>query len=90
MVVKERTATFKPRSMTELSQFLKKNKEKHHEIWVVLTKKKHANPQPVSFKDAVDEAVKQGLIDSRTKSLDEQKYAVRFTERRTRGDKSQE
>jgi hypothetical protein len=49
---------------------------------VVLTKKKYVDPQPVSFNEAVNEAVKQGLIDSRTKSLSERKYAVRFTTRK--------
>jgi hypothetical protein len=47
----------------------------------VLTKKKVAIFQPVSFNEAVNEAKKQGLIDSRTKTLDEKKYAIRFTKR---------
>jgi len=82
MAVNTNTVAFEPKNARELSQFLKTNKEKHHEIWIVLTKKKYADPQPVSFKDAVNEAVKQGLIDSRTQSLNETKYAVRFTKRR--------
>jgi hypothetical protein len=53
-----------------------------HEIWVVLTKKTHADPQPVSFIEAVAEAIKHGLVDSRTKTLSEKKYAVRFTKRK--------
>jgi hypothetical protein len=53
----------------------------HHEIWVVITKKKVAYPQPVSFNQALSEAKKQGLIDSRTKTLDEKKYMIRFTKR---------
>jgi hypothetical protein len=40
------------------------------------------NPKPVSFNDAISEAAKQGLIDSHSKSLSEQKYAVRFTRKR--------
>ena len=79
----DRTATFEPKNAEELSRFLEINKGKYSEIWIVLTKKKFANPQPVSFVDAISEAAKHGLIDSRTKSLDEQKYAVRFTKRRT-------
>jgi hypothetical protein len=47
-----------------------------------LTKKKYANPQPVSFTQAVTEAVEQGLIDSQTKTLNERRYAIRFTRRR--------
>jgi hypothetical protein len=84
MRLKEESAIFEPKNVEELSGFFEINKEKHNEIWIVLTKKKYADPQPVSFNDAVSEAVKQGLIDSRTKSLNEQKYAIRFTRRKGR------
>jgi hypothetical protein len=33
-----------------------KTKGKHHEIWIALTNKKFADPQPVSFNEAVSEA----------------------------------
>jgi hypothetical protein len=36
----------------------------------------------VTFNEAVTEAVKQGLIDSRTKSLNEHKYMIRFTKKK--------
>jgi hypothetical protein len=52
-----------------------------HEIWVVITKKKAANPPPLSFNQALVEAKKQGLIDSRTKTIDEKQYMIRFTKR---------
>ena len=77
------STTYEPKNIGELSGFLKSNKDNYHEIWVVLIKKKHANPQPVTFAEAVDEAIRQGLVDSRTKTLDENKYAVRFTKRKT-------
>jgi len=84
-VLAEKNSTiFEPESVAELCEFFKVNKEKYREIWVVLIKKKYANPQPVSFNAAVSEAVKQGLIDSRIKRLSEQKYAVRFTKRKSR------
>jgi hypothetical protein len=75
---------FEPGNLDELSNFFESNKDKYSEIWVVLTKKTQANPQPVSFDQAVSEAIRQGLIDSRTKGLDEQKYAMRFTKRRSK------
>ena len=71
-----------PKTHEELARFFKTNKDKYHEIWIVITKKEHANPQPVSFNDAVTEAIKQGLIDSRTKTLNEEKYLIRFTKRK--------
>ena len=75
---------YEPQNIDDLSSFLKTNKDKYHEIWVVLIKKEHANPQPVSFNEAVSEAIKQGLVDSRTKTLDEKRYAVRFTKRKSK------
>ncbi len=76
------SATFEPKNPEDLRKFLEANKDRCHEIWVVLAKKTFANPQHVSFVEAVDEAIKQGLVDSRTKTLSEQKYAVRFTKRK--------
>jgi hypothetical protein len=75
------SVTFEPQSVLELERFFEENKDKYHEIWIVLTKKKFADPQPVSFSVAVDEAIKQGLVDSRTKTIDQQKYMLRFTKR---------
>ena len=72
------TISFEPKNEEELAQFFKAHKDSYHEIWIILTKKTYANPQPVSFNQAVSEAVKLGLIDRRTKTLSEQKYAIRF------------
>ena len=47
------SVTFEPQNASELKQFFEKNKEKYHEIWVVITKKKAANPQPLSFNQAL-------------------------------------
>jgi hypothetical protein len=82
MATENESVSFEPKNTEELGRFLEANKDEYHEIWVVLTKKKGVDTQPVSFNEAVGEAVKQGLIDSRTKTLNEQKYAIRFTKRR--------
>ena len=73
--------TFEPQNASELKRFFEENKAMCHEIWVVITKKKTANPQPLSFNQALVEAKKQGLIDSRTKTIDEKQYMIRFTKR---------
>ena len=80
----ESSTIYEPQNIDDLSSFLKTNKDKYHEIWVILIKKEHANPQPVSFNEAVSEAIEQGLVDSRTKTLDEKRYAVRFTKRKSK------
>ena len=79
----EGSISFEPKNTNELRHFLETNKDKYHEIWIVLAKKKYVNPQPVSFIETVAEAVRHGLMDSRSKSLSERKYAVRFTERKS-------
>ena len=76
------SVSFEPKNVGELERFFEANKDRYREIWVVLINKKFANPQPVAFNEAVAEAVKLGLIDSRTKTLSAEKYAVRFTKRR--------
>ena len=78
----EESVTFEPKNPDDLTSFLQANKDKYHEVWVVLTKKNIANPQPVSFNEAVSKAIELGLVDSRTKTLNEKKYAVRFTKRK--------
>jgi uncharacterized protein YdeI (YjbR/CyaY-like superfamily) len=84
MSAAERSILYEPKNLDDLKEFLKDNKEKYREIWVVLIKKEHANPQPVSFNEAVNEAITQGLVDSRTKTLDNNRYAVRFTKRKNK------
>jgi len=83
MATWEGLVSFEPKNVEELRRFFEDSRDRYHEIWIVLTNKKYADPQPVTFNAAVNEAVKQGLIDSRSKSLSEQKSAVRFTKRRT-------
>jgi uncharacterized protein YdeI (YjbR/CyaY-like superfamily) len=76
------SVTFEPKNAKELAHFFEINRDNYHEIWIIITKKKHVDPQPVTFYEAVTEAIKQGLIDSQTKSLNEHKYLIRFTKRK--------
>ena len=73
--------SFEPKSLEELTQFLEENKDIYHEIWIIITNKKAVFPQAVSFNDVVSEAKKQGLIDSRIKNIDNEKYMIRLTKR---------
>ena len=83
MAAEKESVLFEPENVQELRRFFEANKDRYHEIWIVLTNKKYADPQPVTFNEAVAEAVKQGLVDSRTKTLSAQKYSIRFTKRKT-------
>jgi uncharacterized protein YdeI (YjbR/CyaY-like superfamily) len=51
------------------------------EIWLVI--RKGANEPFLKMRDAVDEAICYGWIDSRTKRLDEERYLIRFTPRKS-------
>jgi hypothetical protein len=75
------SVTFEPKSLGELTHFLEENKHMYHEMWVIITNKKSESPQVVSFNDVVSEAKKQGLIDSRIKNVDKEKYMIRLTKR---------
>ena len=75
------SVTFEKESLPALAQFFKENKDKYHEIWIIITNKKNASIQSVSFNQVITEAVKQGLIDSRIKNIDEKKYMIRLTKK---------
>jgi len=75
------SVTFETKNLAALRQFFEENKDKYHEIWIIITNKKAASPKLVSFNQVVSEAIKQGLIDSRIKNIDEKKYMIRFTKR---------
>jgi hypothetical protein len=49
---------FEPQNVSELKRFFEDNKDRVHEIWVVITKKTAVDQQPVSFNQALDEAKK--------------------------------
>ena len=75
------SVSFEPKTLGELTQFFEENKDKYHEMWVIIKNKKSQSPQIVSFNDVVSEARKQGLIDSRIKNVDKEKYMIRLTKR---------
>jgi hypothetical protein len=56
--VMAKSVTFEPQNNPELKHFFEENKDKYHEIWVIITKKKSVNPQSVSFNQALREAKK--------------------------------
>ena len=59
--------------------------EKHHasetEVWLVFHKL-HTGVGSIDYKDALDEALCFGWVDSLVKRLDDQRYARKFTPRR--------
>ena len=68
--------------------WLAKNYRSKSEIWLVYYKKKTGRLR-ISYNDAVDEALCYGWIDSTVKSIDEKRFAQRFTPRRKKSVLSQ-
>jgi uncharacterized protein YdeI (YjbR/CyaY-like superfamily) len=80
MVEIGKRASFKNRDAWRA--WLEKNHAREKELWLVLYKKNSGKPT-VSYDEAVEEALCFGWIDGITKSIDVEKYAVRFSPRRS-------
>ena len=50
MATGEGSVIFEPRNVEELRLFFEANRDRYHEIWIVLTNKKYADPQPFHSK----------------------------------------
>jgi uncharacterized protein YdeI (YjbR/CyaY-like superfamily) len=68
--------------------WLKENYTSATEIWLVYFRK-HTNIPRIPYNHAVEEALCFGWIDSITKTIDQDRYAQRFTPRRPRSTYSQ-
>jgi uncharacterized protein YdeI (YjbR/CyaY-like superfamily) len=66
---------------TQWRAWLKKNRRRKEEVWLVYYKKSSGKPR-ISYNDAVEEALCFGWIDSKVKSIDQDKFAQRFSVRK--------
>jgi uncharacterized protein YdeI (YjbR/CyaY-like superfamily) len=73
--------TLRVRTPDQWRAWLAKNHAAVAEIWVVFFKQ-HAGVVSIVHKDALDEALCFGWVDSLVKRLDDRRYAVKFTPRR--------
>jgi uncharacterized protein YdeI (YjbR/CyaY-like superfamily) len=71
-------------SLAVWKQWLLHNHAHRREIWFVFFKKS-TGKQKVAYDTAVDEALCFGWIDGQMKSLDSERYALRFSPRKSRG-----
>jgi uncharacterized protein YdeI (YjbR/CyaY-like superfamily) len=62
--------------------WLEKNHERETEIWLIYYKKHTGKPR-VAYHDAVEEALCFGWIDSTIQRMDDERYAQKFTPRRS-------
>jgi uncharacterized protein YdeI (YjbR/CyaY-like superfamily) len=61
--------------------WLEKNHSKKKEIWLIYYKK-HTGKSRIPYNDAVEEALCYGWIDSIAKTVDDERFAQRFTPRK--------
>ena len=66
----------------EWRSWLKKNNAKVEEMWLIYFKK-HTGKPSINYMDSVEEALCFGWIDGLKKRIDKQKYAYRFTPRKS-------
>ena len=77
--------------ITERAQWrawLKKNYKSKDEIWLGYAKKHTGEPR-ISYNDAVEEALCFGWIDSIVKTIDQDRFAQRFSVRKSKSNYSQ-
>lgn len=72
----------------EWRRWLSKNHKDKEEIWLIYYKKSSGKPT-ISYEDAVRQALCFGWIDSTEKSIDEEKFAGRFSPRKPKSNLSE-
>ena len=73
--------TFSPKTVEQWRQWLAEHHDSESEVWVVFHKL-HTGVASIDYKDALDEALCFGWVDSLVKRLDDRRYARKFTPRR--------
>jgi uncharacterized protein YdeI (YjbR/CyaY-like superfamily) len=68
-------------SADEFDRWLRDHGASRHE-WLVAIYKKASGRQTVTFDELLDTALCHGWVDTQTKGIDEQRYAIRFVPRR--------
>lgn len=73
--------TFDARTRERWREWLAKHHASEAEVWLIFHKK-HTGEPSVEYKDALDEALCYGWIDSLIKRIDDDRYARKFTPRK--------
>ena len=69
------------RTVDQWRDWLDKHHESESEVWLILHKR-HTGIVSIAYKDALDEALCTGWVDSLVKRLDDRRYAIKCTPRR--------
>jgi len=73
--------TFLAQNVNQWREWLAKHHDTEPEVWLIFHKR-HTGVTSIEYKDALDEALSFGWVDSLIKRLDGRRYARKFTPRR--------
>jgi uncharacterized protein YdeI (YjbR/CyaY-like superfamily) len=73
--------TFLARTTDQWRKWLDEHHASEAEVWLIFHKK-HTGVASIAYKDALDEALCFGWVDSLIKRLDDARYAIKFTPRK--------
>ena len=73
--------TFLARTADQWREWLDEHHDSESEVWLIFHKL-HTGVASIAYKDALDEALCFGWVDSLVKRLDDRRYAIKFTPRR--------
>jgi len=73
--------TLHVRTLTQWRDWLAKHHPSESEVWLIFYKQ-HTGVASIEYKDALDEALCFGWVDSLVKRLDDRRFARKFTPRR--------
>jgi uncharacterized protein YdeI (YjbR/CyaY-like superfamily) len=76
------TRTLYVKDREEWRRWLQEHYASESEVWLIYPKA-HTGTQRIPYDDAVEEALCFGWIDSNVQTIDDEKYAQKFTPRRT-------
>src|SRR5215831_167342 len=69
------------RTLEHWRDWLTEHHASESEVWLIFHKR-HTNVESIGYKDARDEALCFGWVDSLVRRLDDRRYALKFTPRR--------
>ena len=74
--------SFTPSNLTDWRNWLEQNHDREQEVWLVYRKVGYGKAN-IDYEGSVEEALCFGWVDSIIQKIDEEKYARKFTPRRT-------
>jgi len=82
VLLQQRRVRLRPVEPVACGQAVAEHHDSESEVWLIFHKV-HSGVASIDYKDALDEALCFGWVDSLVKRLDDRRYALKFTPRRS-------